>query len=301
MAEGGESVGVVDRANEFLDRGTVRRHGRELVLSTVRRVQENDLLSYASAIAFQVAFALLPLALATLAVLALLNLEEWWTQELAPEVEARVEQDAYSVIERTVDSVLSDRRFNWLTFGILFTIWQISGAVRATMLPLNRIYQSDEERPGWKRFLISIVLSVALAPLALVAIGLIQLGPRVAEQLDFAPALRVAFFFGRWGISVALLLLAAWLVIRYAPAKAPPFRWTGLGAVFVVAAWIGASLVFGWYATVIADYTTLFGSLAVVIVLLVYIYVSAGAFLFAAQLDACVREMAREGEGDGEG
>ena len=51
-------------------------------------------------------------------------------------------------------------------------------------------------------------------------------------------------------------------------------------------AWVGTSLVFGLYVTEIADYGSIFGSLATVFVLLTYLYLSAASFLIGAEVDA---------------
>ena len=58
-------------------------------------------------------------------------------------------------------------------------------------------------------------------------------------------------------------------------------------------AWVGTSLVFGLYVTQIADYNSIFGSLATVFVLLTYLYLSAASFLIGAEVDALVREQWR--------
>ncbi len=279
--------------------GEVRRSGRRLVSTGARSFAENDLLSYASAIAFQVLFALIPLALAALAVLGFLDLEEVWRSDLAPRVEARVQEDAFSVIDRTVEQILDEKRGLWLTFGLAFALWQVSGAVRATFGPLNAVYGLEEERPFWRRFLLSFALALATALLVVGAVLLVQLGPRLLRLLAVPRGVEYAVSVLRWGAAVALLATAVWLVIRFAPAKPQSFAWAGVGSAFVVVAWVGASLGFGFYATAIADYRDVFGSLASAIVLMTYIYVSCVALLFGVQLDARVREQIDEGRRSG--
>lgn len=81
-----------------------------------------------------------------------------------------------------------------------------------------------------------------------------------------------------------------WLLLRFAPAHPGPQRWISFGSGLCVIAWVGTSLVFGFYVTQIADYSSIFGSLATVFVLLTYLYVSAVSFLIGAEVDALVRE-----------
>lgn len=251
--------------------------------------QENDLLSYASAMAFQALFALIPATLAGIALLGFLNLETIWENEIAPQIQQNVQVDAFSAIDRTVSSILGDRRQTWLTFGIAFALWQVSGAVRATMSPLNAMYHDDEDRPFLKRFAVSLLLAPAIFLCIGSAFLAIQLGNNVANWYDGVA--RWLILVGRWPLAALALAVSIWLLMRFAPAKRHS-TWTSLGALFVLFGWLLTSLGFALYANYIADYGSIFGGLASAIVLLTYIYLSAGAFLLGAQLDACFRNQA---------
>ncbi len=268
----------------------VKQSGKEIVRGGVRSFLEHDLLSFASAIAFQVLFALIPLSLAALALLGFLNLEDIWSNDLAPRVRERVAADAYSVIDRTVEQILGEKRLLWLTFGVVFAVWQLSGAVRATMGPLNRIYGTEENRPWWHRFLVSIGLALAIFPLVGGAALLLQIGGRVNRWLGTTGSLDLLVDVVRWGLAIAALAFAVWLLLKGAPATPETLALAGLGSAFILISWIVASVAFGFYATTIANYRSAFGSLATVIVLLTYLYVSSIALLFGAVLDARVRE-----------
>ena len=99
-------------------------------------------------------------------------------------------------------------------------------------------------------------------------------------------------FVVRWALAAGLLLLAVGLLVRHAPATDQPLPWVSLGAGIVVGLWVIVSLVFYFYLTAIASYESAFGSLAAVIVVMAYLYISTTAFLFGAQLDAIIRAQA---------
>lgn len=259
-----------------------------------RSFVDHDLLSYASTIAFQVLLALIPLALTAVALLGFLDLEEVWESELAPVVRDRVQEDAFSVIDRTVEQILGGKRGLWLTVGLAFAIWQVSGAVRAAMTPLNLIYGVNERRRWWHRLLVSFALALAIGPLVVGATLLIQAGEPLVARLDAPGVVAFVLHAARWGIALALLVVAIWLLIRFAPADPQSLAWTGIGTVFVVASWTLTSLGFALYATFIADYASIFAGLATLYVLLTYLYLSSLALLFGVQLDACVRAELRD-------
>jgi membrane protein len=81
-----------------------------------------------------------------------------------------------------------------------------------------------------------------------------------------------------------------WLLLRFAPAHPGPHRWVSFGSGLCVLVWVCTSVVFGFYVTDVANYGSIFGSLAVVFLLMTYLYVSACAFLIGAQVDAIVRQ-----------
>jgi membrane protein len=260
--------------------------------------RENDLLTYAAAIANQTLYALVPLALAGLALLGFLNLEEVWQKDVAPEVQQRVSTDAFQVIEQTVDRILREGQGFWLTFGALLAWWAVSGAVRAVMGVLGRIYEADGERSFWRRYAVSFALAlVVIAGVAGAAVA-VEFIPRLFG--DGAGA-RIAGEIVRWTVVVALLVLVVGILIRFAPARVQPIPWVGLGSLLVVGSWIVTTAGFVFYVTSVADYSSVFGSLSVVIVLMTYLYVASIAFLVGAQLDALVRAHVRVPGGDEEG
>jgi membrane protein len=101
----------------------------------------------------------------------------------------------------------------------------------------------------------------------------------------------VAFLI-RWTLVIALLGVAVGLLVRHAPSAAQTVPWVSLGATIVIASWVLVSLVFHVYLVDVASYDSVFGSLAVVIGALAYLYVSTTVFLFGAQLDAIIRARA---------
>lgn len=286
MAEAGAHGG----GTGLSDWQELRKGGRRMVASGVRSFADNNLIAYASTIAFQVLLALIPLALTALALLGFLDLEEIWESDIAPAVEDRVQPDAFSVIDRTADEILGEQRGYWLTLGAALALWQVSGAVRATITPLNKIYGAEDERSWWRRMLVSLVLALAIGPLVIGAALLIRAGPRLVRSLDLPTGLGIVADVLRWGLALALLATAVWLLIKYAPANAQPLGWAGIGTVFVVVSWVVASLGFGLWAAFVANYGSVFAGLATAYVLLTYLYLSSLALLFGIQLDQCVRQ-----------
>jgi membrane protein len=249
--------------------------------------EENDLLTYASAIAFQILTAIVPFLLFLLGLLGFLDLGEVWADDLAPDVEPRVSQATFELLDDTVEEVLTRRQLFWLTGGFLLALWQISGGVRAVMGALDGVYDTRRHRPARERYPLSIVLALAVATLVAASAAVARFLPLL---LDDQPALlEIVFFVGRWLVAVTLLALAVGLLVHYAPGVRRPLPWVSFGTLLVIAGWVGMSVGFWVYLTQIADYDSIFGHLATLVILMAFLYAAAVVFLAGAQLDAIVR------------
>src|ERR671928_1972538 len=104
---------------------------REAWREILRGFHENDLLTYASAISFQVFFALIPLALLGLGLLGVFGLTDVWTSDVAPKLKANASPAAFTVVDQTVRQVLEQKQLFWATLGAAIAVWEVSGAMRA--------------------------------------------------------------------------------------------------------------------------------------------------------------------------
>lgn len=244
--------------------------------------KKNDLLTYASAIAFRVVFATIPGLLFTLGLLGTLGLSEVWSSDAAPEVEKSVSGPLFEVIDQTVGRVLSQKQIFWVTLGALIALWALASAVRTIMGVLERIYGAPDDRPWVQRFFVSVWLSALVGLMIIAAVASVTLLSELIGGGLLAEAVG-------WVVALGLLLAVVGVIVRFAPAVKRPVRWVSFGAVLVVFGWTLSSLVYGWYASSIADYGSAFGSLAAVMVTLGYVYLSAVVFLTGLQLDALIR------------
>jgi membrane protein len=218
------------------------------------------------------------------------GLQAVWTTQLAPQLRAAASPAAYALVDETVRRVLSSRQVFWATAGGLLAVWEISGALRAVMGVLNRVYDSDQDRSFVRRMVVSCLLGAAVIVLLLLCAGAMEVAPRVIDGSGAGTAAAVL----RWPVTLVLLWATVTLVVHVAPAESrPPGRVT-FGSTLVIVAWLVSSAVFGWYLTKVADYGSVFGALATVVVALTYLYIASIAFLVGVQLDALVQQRLRE-------
>jgi membrane protein len=248
----------------------------------------NDLLLFASAISFQVLTALVPLLLFALGILGFFGLTGVWTQDVRPEIIDGVSAAALTIIDDTVKKVLGSAQLFWVTAGAAIATWQLSGAVRAVMEALNRVYGAEEDRSVRRRIAVSIVLAVALAALTFTAIGVVVFVPLLDGNPP--PFVGALLFVVRWGVAAVLLGVAVGLLVHHGPDRAQPLGWVSAGAVTIVVSWLVMSVAFGLYLSSAAFSGSIYGALATVVVLMAYLYASSVVFLAVIQIDVLLRE-----------
>jgi membrane protein len=268
----------------------VERRLRQTVQIWLDAFAEHDLLTYASAIAFQVLKSLIPLTLLGIALLGALGRQDVWTDDVAPTVKSRFDPPVYRAVDFAVNKIFDHNSAPVLVFAALLTVWYVSGGVRAIMGGINRIYGADENRPLWRRWPLSFGLAVCVVAGVVGAALLVVAVPTPGGGWGVPVAI------ARWLGAIAALALAAGLLVRLGPVKRRPKKWASAGAVLVVATWIVTSLVFRWYVGSIANFRTAIGQLTVFLVLIVYVYASSIVFLVGVELDELLREDANAEE-----
>jgi len=263
----------------------------------VERFARNNILTYASAMAVQLLTAVIPIVLVAFLLVGAFGRESYWREELAPQVADRASVATYQALDAVVEGLIDRRHVAWLVFGTLIAIWEISGAVRTVMGGLNRIFEHEETRSIRHRFGLSFLLGIAAGVCVLAAL-LVTVRGGSWVSLGAAQPVWAAI---RWLVVVGLLWLVVALLIRFAPDGHEPVGRVTLGGVVVIVAWIGASLVFGWWVGSIANYKTPFGTAIALLTLVGYLYTSSIVFLVGAQIDQLLQEQSGPGRGQLDG
>jgi len=179
-----------------------------------------------------------------------------------------------------------------MSFAIAIALWSASSAVVETMNALNVAYDVKERRPGWKRTLVAILYTLGLAVLFGLTAGLMLTGPTVLEWIGqyvgFGSVFITIWTWLRWPLAAFLLMIVAAVVYYAGPNLKQPFRLISPGAVLAVSVWILASVAFGFYVQTFADYNKTYGSMGAVIILLLYLFLSAAVMLFGAEVNAVI-------------
>lgn len=276
-------------------RTSVRAELPGAVRELVHAFEERNLLTWASALAFQLVTAVVPFLLFALGLIGFLHVDSAWA-DIAKNIKPNMSPAAFKVVDTTVQKVLTEKQIWWVTAGFALAIYQVSGGVRTIMGGLCLIYDCGESRTWFQRIRTSVVLAIVISALILGAIAIAWGGPLLYGTVG--QPLGALLFLVRWVVAAVLLGSATALTVRFAPDGYQPPEWVSVGTAIVVGAWIAASILFGLYVRFVASYGSIFGNLATVVILFAYIYISAIVFFAGAQIDAIIR---RRVEGNPQG
>ena len=214
-------------------------------------------------------------------------------------IEGAAPEETLAALRGPIDSLVNTPAAGFaLIAGIGGALWSASGYIGAFARAMNRIYGVEEGRPFWKLKPSMLLLTAAILVLICIAgLLLVISGPVarwVGDLIGLGSTAVMVWDIAKWPVLVFVVVLILALLYGFAPnVRKPKFRWLSLGAVVGLLVWALATVGFGIYVTNFGSYNATYGSLAGVIMFLLWLWITNNAFLFGAEVDAEV-ERARQ-------
>ena len=255
-------------------------------------IRKDDLFSLASDLAFNSILALFPLLIFLLTLLGIFASHRAALRVTLLQNLARVlPPGAFELVRTTLVEIARSAGTGKLTFGIVLAVWFASGGMSSMMAGVNRAYEVKDSRSWLKGRAIAIGLTVAISLLILLALAVVLAGGYVAHTFVGHFGLGVAIaILGRIAqniLALACVLLSFSLIYYFgANIKGQPWRWVTPGSVVGVLLWLGASFGFRIYLHYFNSYGRTYGSLGVVMILLIWLYITGLAFLIGGEVNA---------------
>jgi membrane protein len=183
-----------------------------------------------------------------------------------------------------------------LIVSMLLAFWSAWSATSILMTAIHICY-GEEEKRGFVRFnLHAVALTGGLALFGIAALVLVAVLPAALAFLPVPDAWSDVIALVRWPVLAGIVIIALAIVYHYAPDRAQPkWRWVSWGAAVATTLWILGSIAFSAYVSKVGDYDKTYGSLGAVIILLLWLDLSAYITLIGAELNAEIdRQAARK-------
>jgi membrane protein len=274
---------------------------------TYKEMDEDHVMAFAGNLTYKALFAIFPFFTFLLSLLGLFNASDL-VNTMVDKLSGVAPDSATSFIEGQLLSITESQAESVFTVGaiisILLALWGVSGAFRSVMEAMNVMYEVEEDRPFWKVYGLSIFMSLAVVVLLVGALVLVvfgeSIGVTVADLVGLGSVFATIWSIVQWPVVALVVLFAFALIYYFAPAAEQRFRWVSPGSVLAFVFWLIFSLLFSLYVSMSGSYNETYGSLAGVIILMLYVYYSALIMLVGAEMNQVIEWHIPGGKNEGE-
>ena len=264
------------------------------------RSMEEDIMSSAAQVAFYFSFALFPLLLFLVSLFGIiLGSADDLRGELFYYLRQVMPNSAYELVQTTIVEVTTGSSGGKLTLGFFIALWSASAGVDSLRIALNSVYNLRETRDWWKTKLLSLSFTFVITILVSVALAIVFYGWKFVSFSLSSMSLPIPspFFLViiQWVAILIVLLIVFGLLFNYIPNHSP-FKWIWItpGAITGIILWLILSNGFRLYLNYFNSYNKTYGSLGAVIILMLWLYLTALVILIGGLINSIVDEIGKK-------
>lgn len=278
----------------------------KLVKLFIYNLQEDEILNRANSVAYSFMLAIFP------AIIFLFTLIPYFTNyipsintdSIMQFLSTMMPPSMYDVIDVTVRDILSNQRGGLLTLGFVFSLWLATNGMMSLMSAFNACYKTNDRRAGWKMRLVATGLTINLAIVVCLAVVLLVVGQLVLDYL-LVHLNQYEWLEGIDSWTVTLLLVLRFIVIfvmfffavstiyYFGPAIHYNWRFFSIGSFMATLLILGVSYGFSYYITNFGTYNKVYGSIGVLIALMVWVQLVTVVLLIGYEVNASIHDAAR--------
>jgi membrane protein len=271
---------------------------------TVQEFSEDNLTDWAAALTYYGLLSLFPALIAMVSVMGLVGDPATVTKTITDVVTQLGPKSAADALSGPIKSITSNPTGAGIALiaGLAGALWSASGYVGAFMRASQIIWETPEGRPIWKlRPLQLLVTLVMIVLTAVVALSLVLTGPivqAVAAPLGLGSTAVTIWDYAKWPVLVLIVLVIIDVLYFAAPnVKQRGFGWLTKGALLALVVWLIASVAFAFFVANFGSYNKTYGSLAGLVVFLVWLWITNVAVLLGMEFNAERERSAELSEG----
>ncbi|MGE0587795.1 MAG: YihY/virulence factor BrkB family protein [Cyclobacteriaceae bacterium] len=264
----------------------------------IANIQKDDLVNRANGVAYNFILAIFP------AIIFLFTLTPYVAQYF-PQVNRNsimefmgemMPPSMYEVVSSTILDIINNQRGGLLTFGFIFALYLSTNGMMALMRAFNACYQTVERRSGIRMRITATGLTFMLAIVLIMAVALLVIGQfvidYVAENLTEFSNLNfdqytIYIFLGlRFLVIFIVFFIAISFIYYFGPAIHYNWSFFSIGSFLATLGSLGISYGFSYYITNFGTYNKVYGSIGVLIALMIWVQLITIVLLFGYEINA---------------
>jgi membrane protein len=270
-----------------------------LIKQIGHEVNQDNLLTWAAALAYSWLFSIFPFFIFLLALLPHLPIQakveaQHAIHTLIYQLPHESAQALWMNVQQGLDGLLNQPRRGMLYFGLIVALWVASGGTSMVLSALDRCYELKVSRSFVHQRAVALGMTVLVMAMVLLVVCLLPVASLVEDWLlshrrlsHFTPLL-IAFNAARWAMAGFVLLSLLTLIYNNGPYIRQKFQWFTPGGVFCIVVWIMLGIGFKLYMDRLGSrsYDLTYGTVGGVVILLFFFYIDALVLLIGAEINS---------------
>jgi membrane protein len=264
-----------------------------ILVRAAKQALKHHLANLAAALAYYGFLAIPSLLLVAVGVFTLVG-DRSAVTEIIDRLDGVAPEQTLTLLRDTLDRVTelqSNSGIAMIVVGSVLALWTVTGAMQTLMWALNSAYEREETRGFVKQRLTALVMIALLLVAFALAFGLLVLGPHlsgwIGDAVGFEALVKWLWWTAQWPLLILWLLITFATIFYLGPnVDHPRWQFLAIGTVLSVVVWLLASGAFALYVSMFGSYNKAWGSLAAVIIMLTWLWISGLALLFGAEVNA---------------
>jgi len=259
----------------------------KIVKDLYYRFNDDDVPALASQLAYYFILAIFPFLIF---LINLASITPITSEQALNNLSRVIPAEAYHIIGDVMNQVAKNNRETFLSFSMFATLWASSNGMNAVIKSLNKAYDQHENRSIWKVRGLSIIATIAFALTILFAFILLILGEIIGRNvfvfLGISNSFRTLWSFTRLIIPIVVMFIVFTLLYRYMPNRRMKYSEVFPGSLFSSLGWFITSILFSLYVNNFSNYSSTYGSIGGIILLIIWLYWISIIILLGGELNA---------------
>ncbi|PRX49796.1 YihY/virulence factor BrkB family protein [Salegentibacter salegens] len=261
------------------------------------KIDENNLTIVSAGVAFYAFLAIFPAVMALVSIYGL-AVNPAQIENQLNQLGSMIPEEAFGIVEARLEAFIatSGKALGWgMAIGILFSIWSANKGMKSLFTGIDIAYATRNTRGFIKQNTLTLLFTFGAIILMILSMGLIVAFPAVVGELGLPQNIESLISWLRWPILAIIVGFFLCIVYKYAPERTnPKLRWVIPGALIATLLWLVASWGFSFYVSNFGSYGEVYGSIAAVVIMMLWLFISCFTVLLGAQLNSASERYAKK-------
>lgn len=270
--------------------GEIPKQGwKDIAVRVKNQISKDNVNIISAGISYYAFLAIFPAIAAIIAIYGLVTDQQTIQKQLnalanvlPPQSSELIQQQLTQIVQG------SPTALGWgLAISIVLSIWSANRGTKALFQGINIAYNEEDQRSFIKGNAITLLFTFLGIITVIISMALVVAFPAIIGSLNLPAATGFLVQTARWILLLAVIIISLGVIYRYAPDREnPKWRWVSWGSVAGTVLWVAGSLLFSFYISNFGDYNATYGSLAAVVILLLWFYLSAFSIMLGAEINS---------------